>query len=100
MAAKIERGMARGAMAATLAAALLLSAGIANAAQDSGKVLSFDRSSRTLTLADGTRYQLAQGIDTRSIKPGQEVKVSYQMKAGKKIVSKVTPAQSSTRPSK
>jgi Cu/Ag efflux protein CusF len=42
-----------------------------------------------LTLKDGTKFTLAEGVDLEGIKAGEEVTVSYEMKDGQKVATEV-----------
>ena len=76
-------------LAALSAAALIVSVGVANAAESHGKIKSIDPAKSTLTLEDGTMYQLAKGVSTKGLKAGQEVTVMFETKNGKHMASKV-----------
>ena len=76
-------------LAALSAAALIVSVGVANAAESHGKIKAIDPAKSTLTLEDGTMYQLAKGVSVKGLKAGQDVTVSYETKDGKHMASKV-----------
>ena len=61
------------------------------AADMEGKVQAVDTSERTLTLENGTKVWLADGVAIDSIKEGAEVTVSYEERDGKPVASSVTP---------
>lgn len=78
-------------LAALSAAAMLVSVGFAEAAEEQrGKIKDVDPANMTLTLEDGTTYELAEGVKVIDLQPGQEVTVSYEMKDGKKVADKIT----------
>jgi hypothetical protein len=54
-----------------------------------GKVQSVDASERTVTLDNGTKVWLADGIALDAVKEGDEVKVSYEEKDGKPVATSV-----------
>ena len=76
-------------LAAVSAIALMASVGVANAAESQGKIKAVDEAAMTLTLEDGTTYQLSEGVMVKDLKAGQEVSVSYETKDGKNMADKV-----------
>jgi Cu/Ag efflux protein CusF len=74
------------------AAALLATAPFALAAGQTatGTVKAFDMKAHTLTLNDGTLYQLPAGFKDPGLKSGEKVQVSWDMQSGKHEASKVT----------
>jgi hypothetical protein len=77
-----------------MAAVILLAAFAplaALAADMEGKVQSVDATERTLTLENGTKIWLSEGVAIDTIKEGAEVTVSYEDKDGKPVASSVTP---------
>jgi Cu/Ag efflux protein CusF len=75
----------------TLLVALLLAASVAWAAGEAqGKVTSWDSTAGTVTLEDGTMLSVPESVKERAdIKEGATVKVSYDEKDGKKVVSRM-----------
>jgi hypothetical protein len=71
------------------AAVLMLSAGLALAAEDSGKVKAVDAPNRTLMLEDGTTFRLTKNVTIQMLKPGQEVTVSYEERGGHRVADQV-----------
>jgi len=61
---------------------LLAVATLAWAGQIEGKVKSVDQSDRTVTLEDGTRIVVPQGMDLNQLREGAEITVSYEEKDG------------------
>lgn len=59
------------------------------AADMEGKVQSVDASERTITLDNGTKIWLAEGVAVDSLAPGTEVMVSYEERDGKAIATSV-----------
>lgn len=74
------------------AAALLATAPLALAATQTatGTVKAFDLKAHTLTLDNGTIYQLPAAFKDPGLKSGEKVQVSWQMKGGKHDASKVS----------
>jgi len=61
------------------------------AADMEGKVQAVDTGERTLTLENGTKVWLSEGVAIEGIKEGSEVTVSYEDKDGKPVATTVTP---------
>ena len=62
---------------------LLAVSSLAWAGQIEGKVKAVDQSDRTVTLEDGTRIVVPDGMDLDQLREGAEVTVSYEEKDGK-----------------
>lgn len=77
-------------LAALSAFAFLLAAGSAAAEQMEGKVKKADNAADTLELEDGTLFYLGDG-HVRGLKPGTVVVVTYDVQAGIKVATKITP---------
>ncbi|HMH51166.1 MAG TPA: DUF1344 domain-containing protein [Candidatus Acidoferrum sp.] len=60
------------------------------AADMEGKVQAVDTAERTLTLENGTKVWLSEGVAIEGIKEGSEVTVSYEDKDGKPVATTVT----------
>jgi hypothetical protein len=60
------------------------------AADMEGKVQAVDTAERTLTLENGTKVWLSEGVAIDGIKEGSEVTVSYEDKDGKPVATTVT----------
>jgi Protein of unknown function (DUF1344) len=71
------------------AAILALTAGVAFAATDTGKVARIDKANDAITLEDGKTFVLAEGVEADSLKIGQTVEVTYDSKQGKLVASKI-----------
>lgn len=71
------------------AIAILTLAHAASAEEVNGKVEAMDIQSRTILLDDGNAYTLGQGVAIEALKPGTEVKVSYEEKNGQRVVTEV-----------
>ena len=63
---------------------------VVSAADMEGKVQSVDTSERTLTLENGTKVWLSEGVAVESITAGAEVMVSYEERDGKPVAISVT----------
>jgi Protein of unknown function (DUF1344) len=76
-----------------VAAAILATSAVAFAAtkNTTGTVKSFD--TKTLTLANGTKYMLPAGFMDPGIKAGERVTVAWDTKGSSKIAEKVTLAK-------
>ena len=74
-------------VATVVIAALIASA--AWAADLEGKVQSVDTYDRTITLDNGTKVWLSDGVALDSLKEGTQVRVSYEEKDGKPVASEV-----------
>jgi Cu/Ag efflux protein CusF len=74
-----------------LACALLLavSAGAAWAGDVEGKVQSMDTNDRVLTLEDGTKLWIAEGVSIEGLKEGAKVKASFEERDGKNVATSV-----------
>jgi Cu/Ag efflux protein CusF len=79
-------------IAIALAAALLTS-GAALAATDTGTIKQIDPKSDAVTLDDGKTFTLAEGTEAESLKVGQTITVTYHVKSGKMVATKVTAGQ-------
>ena len=73
-----------------LAASLLVSgAALAATLSKTGQLKSTDSTKHQLTLSSGDTFELPAGYKTDALKPGEKVKVSYEMKNGKMMASVV-----------
>ena len=83
-------------IAVTLAA--LAFAPLAWAANVQGKIKTMDTTGRTLVLEDGTQLAIPDNlrINRKDLQPGTEVKASYDMIGGQKVITaiEVTPTRS------
>lgn len=83
-------------VAVTLAA--LAFAPLAWAANVQGKIKAMDTTGRTLVLEDGTQLAIPDNlpISRKDLQPGTEVKASYDMIGGQKVITaiEVTPTRS------
>jgi hypothetical protein len=73
----------------TAAFLLVLSVAGAWAAEIEGKIQSVDPSDRSVTLDNGTKLWVAEGVAMDSLQAGAEVKASYEEKDGKNIATSV-----------
>jgi Cu/Ag efflux protein CusF len=70
-------------------ASVTLTTGVAFAATDTGIIKQIDPKSDAVTLADGKTFTLAEGTEAESLKLGQKVNVTYDLKSGKMIATKI-----------
>jgi outer membrane lipoprotein SlyB len=61
------------------------------AAEVEGKIQSVNATERTITLDNGSTLVLAEGLSADSLKEGDEVKVSFDEREGKQVVTSVDP---------
>jgi Cu/Ag efflux protein CusF len=74
----------------TIAAAVAtLMTGAAFAATDTGTIKQIDPKSDAITLDDGNTFTLAEGTEAESLKVGQKVTMTYTLKAGKMVATKI-----------
>ena len=74
----------------TIAAAVAtLMTGAAFAATDTGTIKQIDPKSDAITLDDGNTFTLAEGTEAESLKIGQKVTMTYILKAGKMVATKI-----------
>jgi Cu/Ag efflux protein CusF len=72
---------------AALALALVLGLSMAAwAGEVSGKIQAVDSADRVITLEDGTKLWLAEGISLDNLREGAKVKASYEERDGKNVV--------------
>lgn len=71
------------------ALAFVLCAGAAWAADVEGKVQSMDTNDRVLTLEDGTKLWIAEGVSIEGLKEGAKVKASFEERDGKNVATSV-----------
>ncbi len=57
-----------------------------------GRIKEINSALAWFTMEDGTRFSCVKGLSLTGYKPGHEVTVSYEMKAGKKIASRLSKA--------
>ena len=58
------------------------------AAEREGKVTKWETTTRTVTFDDGSTYQVTDTVKTEELKEGARIKVTYDEKDGKYIVTK------------
>jgi hypothetical protein len=68
---------------------LALTAGAAFAASDTGKVKLIDTKNDAITLEDGKTFSLSEGVEAESLKVGQTVEVTYDVKNGKMVATHI-----------
>ena len=62
---------------------------IAFAASDTETIKQIDPKGDAIKLGDGKTFTLAEGTEAKSLKIGQKVNVTCQMKAGKMVATKI-----------
>jgi Cu/Ag efflux protein CusF len=82
--------MSRHIVVAVMMLAVALAPVATLAADTEGKVQAVDTSERTITLDNGTKVWLAEGVPIDSIKEGAEVMLSFEEKDGKAVATTVT----------
>jgi len=76
-------------LAALSAAALVVSFGVAYAAESGGTIKSIDAAKKTVTLQDGMVYELPASVDATKLKVGEAVKITFETKDKKNMASEV-----------
>lgn len=76
-----------------MALLLMFAVGSAWADEIQGTIKAVDTAERTFQLEDGTQLWVAEGLPMDSLKEGAAVKVSYEERDGKKIVTTVEVAE-------
>jgi hypothetical protein len=71
-------------LAALIIAVFTMAAG---AADVEGKVQSYDAGERAITLDNGTKIYVADGVATDGLREGVEVTISYEEKDGRNIAT-------------
>jgi uncharacterized protein DUF1344 len=73
------------------AAALVIAAltSTAGAADVEGKIQSYDAGERAITLDNGTKIFVADGVATDGLREGVDVTISYEEKDGKNVATSV-----------
>ena len=77
---------------AALALALALMLGLSMAAwagEVSGKIQAVDSADRVITLEDGTKLWMAEGISLDNLKAGARVTASYEERDGKNVATTI-----------
>lgn len=69
---------------------LLTSAALASAGERQGKLQKIRSSDRVIVLEDGTKLWLAEGLAVKNLQQGVTVKLSYEVRDGKHVVTSVT----------
>lgn len=59
------------------------------AATDTGVIKQVNPNSDAITLDDGNTFTLAEGTEAESLKIGQKVTVTYDLKSGKMVATKI-----------
>ena len=69
------------------AAAMAVTAGLAQAADDEGKITKVNAEALTITLENGNTYKLSAEFDVEALQPGMEVVLAYDMIGDEKMVT-------------
>ena len=80
-------------IAASLGTLLVSSSAFAAGMTDTGAIKSFDAKANSITLADGKFFVLPAKFDLKTIKIGEKVLVTYDMKDKLMVASAVTAAK-------
>ena len=72
------------------ALAILTGASVATAADATGTIKSIDAKAMTFILDNGKVYKAGKTLDLSKLKPGERVKVVYQVKNGGNVASAVS----------
>ena len=75
-------------LSALAIAALVMAPLGAWAAEKEGKITKWETTTRTMTFDDGSKYVVTETVKTETIKEGARVKVTYDEKDGKYVVTK------------
>jgi hypothetical protein len=59
------------------------------AAEMEGKIQTVDASDRSIVLSDGTKLSVAEGVSLDMLKEGTDVKVAYEERDGKNVVTSI-----------
>lgn len=74
----------------TLAFALMLGlATMAMAGEVAGTIQSVDSAERVITLDDGTKLWVAEGVSIADLREGAKVKASYEERDGKNVATSI-----------
>jgi len=63
---------------------------VAFAAQTSGAITAISKNADTITLSDGKTYTLPEGIEDTNLRVGVKVQLTYSIRGGKAVVSRLT----------
>jgi Cu/Ag efflux protein CusF len=58
------------------------------AEEKEGKITKWETTTRTVTFDDGSTYTVTDTVKTESLKEGSRVKVTYDVKDGKYVITK------------
>ena len=62
---------------------------VAGAGEVTGKIQAVDSAERVITLEDGTKLWIAEGVSIDNLKEGARVKASYEERDGKNVVTTI-----------
>jgi hypothetical protein len=66
---------------------------VAGAGEVMGKIQAVDSTERVITLDDGTKLWIAEGVSIDNLREGARVKASYEERDGKNVVTEISVAQ-------
>jgi hypothetical protein len=72
---------------------LVTGMGLASAAERQAKLQVVDSWDRAVVLEDGTKLWLAEGLVVKHLREGVTVKLSYEERNGKHVVTRIDPAE-------
>ncbi|WP_333794403.1 DUF1344 domain-containing protein [Hyphomicrobium sp.] len=75
------------------AVAVASTAALAATHTRTGAVKSADSAKHELTLSNGDTFQVGSSVKLNTLKTGEKVAVTYEMKGGKMVASKITPTK-------
>jgi Cu/Ag efflux protein CusF len=70
----------------------------ATAGEIEGKVQKVDMSAKAITLDDGTKLTVTDAAQLRDIKPGVNVKASFEERAGQKVATSISVEKGAAMP--
>jgi ferric-dicitrate binding protein FerR (iron transport regulator) len=83
----------KGTSVVAIALSVLIRVGLASADELQGKVQTVDSSNRVVVLKDGTRLWLAEDVVVKQLQEGVTVKLSYEERNGKHVVTRIETAE-------
>ena len=81
------------ALVVAIALSVVVAVGSTGAAERQARVRTVDESDRVVVLADGTKLWLAEGLVVNELQEGITVKLSYEKRDGKHVVTWIETAE-------
>ncbi len=78
--------------------AVLTMVAFATAGEIEGKVQSVDMRAKAIILDDGTKLTVTDAAQLRDVKPGVNVKASYEERAGQKVATSISVEKGAAMP--